>query len=113
MALQYMVSIKEGLFTVGLDPHLVLAVLREEVQAGDIELESASLREFAEDGSGGQEVVFSDVSGHLEDICAQVIDSFPMKAENVISILTINKKLDVGTHILGELFKERLCFLLC
>ena len=75
MALQDVVSIEEGLFTVWLDPHLVLAVLGEEVEACDVKLEGLSLGEFAEDGSSGQEVIFTDVSGHLEYFSTNVIDS--------------------------------------
>ena len=75
MALQDVVSIEEGLFTVRLDPDLVLAVLREEVEACDVELEGLSLREFAEDGASGQQIIFADVSGHLEYFSTDIINS--------------------------------------
>ncbi len=43
-----MVSIKESLFTVGLDPHLVLAVLGQIIKAFDAQLEFSGLRELSE-----------------------------------------------------------------
>ena len=39
MSLEDVVSIQESLFTIGLDPYLVLAVFGEVVKAGDVELE--------------------------------------------------------------------------
>lgn len=113
MALEDMVSIEEGLFTIWLDPHLVLAVLREEVEACDVQLEGLSLGEFAEDGSSGEEIIFADVSGHLEHFSTDVINSCPVETEDVISILTVDKELDVGSHILGQLLEEGLGFRLC
>ena len=112
MALQDVVSIEESLFTVWFDPHLVFAVLCENVEASDVQLERASLGEFAEDGAGRQEIVFANVSGHLENLCADVIHSFSMETEDVISILPIDEELDVRTHILGQFFEEGLRFLL-
>jgi hypothetical protein len=48
MTFQNVVSIEESLFTVGLDPHLVLAVLGQIVQACDTQLEFPGLRELSE-----------------------------------------------------------------
>ena len=113
MALQDVVSIEEGLFTVRLDPDLVLAVLREEVEACDVELEGLSLREFAEDGASGQQIIFADVSGHLEYFSTDIINSWPVETEHVITIFTIDKELDIGSHVFGQLLEEGLRFRLC
>ncbi len=48
MTFQNVVSIEESLFTVGLDPHLVLALLGQIIQACDAQLEFPGLRELTE-----------------------------------------------------------------
>lgn len=49
MALEHVVTVKVGLFTIRLDPDLILAVFGQIVEARDVQLEFSGFGKFAED----------------------------------------------------------------
>ena len=113
MPLQDVVAVEEGLFTIGLHPDLVLAVARKVVQACDVKLELLCLREFAKDCTSGQKLVPAYMRGHLQHICPQVVYSFTVQAEYILSVFTFDQKLYVRTEILAQLFEKYLGLFFC
>lgn len=64
-SLSDMVAVKEGHLCGGFDPHFVLAILCDVVQAGNVQLKLARLCELAKAGAYCQKIFSTDVSGKL------------------------------------------------
>ncbi len=67
-----MVAIQKGHLCCRLDPHLVLGILRENVERGHVQAELFGARELAHVGAHRVQLVASDAVGHLEHALAGV-----------------------------------------
>lgn len=65
-----MISVQKGHFSVGFDPDFVFRVLSKDIERSDVELEFASLCEFAETDAQGDEMVSGDACGEIDVLLA-------------------------------------------
>lgn len=82
-ALEHTVPVKEAHLRRGLQPHLVLGVGRQQVEALHREVELAALGEFSDLGTQRHQLVALDVGGALDERFGDVEDAVLLHAEAV------------------------------
>lgn len=108
VSLEDMVTVEEGLLTVGLDPYLELGVLGQVVQTGDVQLEFTRLSELAETGARTDQLVLTDVRSHLQHLRVYVVHAVFVQSKHILTVLTVYQKLYVTSQKLCQLSKESL-----
>mmetsp|Transcript_19902 Transcript_19902/g.50288 ORF Transcript_19902/g.50288 Transcript_19902/m.50288 type:complete len:492 (+) Transcript_19902:577-2052(+) len=109
------VAVQERHLRVGLDPHLVLGVLGQKVEAVDGEVELARLGELAEQRAERDELVAVHIGGRVQLLGAHVVHALVVKAEDMRLVLAVdqaghvlpNKALQLREDQLGLLVGER------
>ncbi|KAI3482129.1 hypothetical protein L1887_55260 [Cichorium endivia] len=113
MRLDDVVAVEEGQLAVGLDPHLVLCVLREVVERGDVQTELARLGKLAKARAERHEVRACDRDGQTHRRFRDVVDAVAVEAEDVRILGSVDEVHEVLAHVVGELLEERLGLFFC
>ena len=71
--LEHVAAVEVRHLAVGLDPHLVAGVRRDDAQRGDVETEFPSLGELAQADSEGKQVVACDGGGEVGEGFADIV----------------------------------------
>mmetsp|Transcript_48476 Transcript_48476/g.89910 ORF Transcript_48476/g.89910 Transcript_48476/m.89910 type:complete len:223 (-) Transcript_48476:176-844(-) len=100
------VAVQERHFRIGLDPHLVLRVLRQVIQRGDSQSKLAGLGELAQTRSEVQEVVPADRRGGLHLRFGRVVHSILHEAEAVPFVGPVDESFDGPADVLGQLEED-------
>ena len=84
----------------------LLRVLRDVVEAGDVQPESLALRELTEHAADGDELVARQSIRVLHLLLAHIINAVAMQPEAVAAVGPVDERLDALADVFGELLEE-------
>jgi len=109
MCLDNIATIQKRHLAVGLDPHLVPCVRRNDIQRRDVQPELARLCEFAQASAQREQRVARNGSGEVGQRGPHVVDARVLDAEDVWVLRVIDEVLKGLAGVIGELFEESFC----
>ena len=112
MGLDDVVPVEVGHLSPALDPDLILAVLGEVVEAGDVESELTAFGELADEDSCRKKFLPGDVAGHIGDGAVNEENSVFDESEHWLFLGPVDEVLQGISDVLVEFGEKHLGFLI-